>query len=75
MYILSVHYISNTFLSILAEPDNAKFCMRASDVSTHVFQICLLMILLIPNAKITMRTTFVFTAYIPRVSRQDTDIF
>ena len=36
MFLLPVHYISNTFLSILADPSNAETCIRVVDVPTPI---------------------------------------
>ena len=36
MILLSVHYIPNTLLSILADPSNADFWIKVIDVSTSI---------------------------------------
>ena len=36
MIILSVHYISSTFLSNIADPSNADFWIKIIDVSTPI---------------------------------------
>ena len=65
MILLSVHYISSTFLNILADPSNAVFWIKVTDVSTPIpFKLPFSRDGTVPKVPTTIATTLVFTSHI-----------
>ena len=65
MFLFPVLYISNTFLSILADPSNADFWIKVIDVSTPMpFKLSFNGNGTVPKAPNTIGTTLVFTSHI-----------
>ena len=65
MFLFPVLYISNTFLSILADPSSADFRIEVIDVSTPIsFKLPFNRNGTVPKAPNTIGTTLVFTSQI-----------
>ena len=65
MFLFPVLYISNTFLSILADPSSADFRIEVIDVSTPIsFKLPFNRNGTVPKAPNTIGTTLVFTSHI-----------
>jgi len=63
MIALSVHYISSTFLSILADPSSADFWIKETDVYTPIsFKLPFKLNSTVP-ASTTIGATMVFTTF------------
>ena len=65
MFLFPILYISNTFLSILADPSNADFWIKVIDVSTPLpFKLPFSHNGTVPKAPNTIGKTLVFTSLI-----------
>ena len=65
MFLFLVLYISNTFLSILADPSNADFWIKLIDVFTAIpFKLPFNRNDTVPKVSNTFGTTLVFTSHI-----------
>ena len=65
MFLFPVLYISNTFLSILADPSSTDFWIKVIDMSTPIsFKLPFSRNGTVPKTPNTIGTTLVFTSYI-----------